>query len=223
MYAKDWFPLKGYTLPLTPDECSSLIDPPPWHYGGDILAITFKANEKKARALIPPPLVMGSKPDEGIVWFPEWVSVSDARSNLAFVNPERAVYRECLVMLSCQFKGVPGYFVPFIWVDNDFTLMRGFIQGFPKKLGRIYLTKLHDLCPKVGGKRVGAQMKGILESHGERVVEASITFTCKAKPEDLPVVKFYLMRHFPSIDDPGKPSVHEITAGKVAGILSVGL
>jgi acetoacetate decarboxylase len=68
----------------------------------------------------------------------------------------------------------------------------------------------------VGGKRVGAKMKGILESHGERVVEASMTFKRKAKPEDLPAVRFYLMRHFPSIDDPSKPSVHEISAGKVA-------
>ncbi len=57
-------------------------------------------------------------------------------------------------------------------------------------------------------------MSGILESHGERIVEASMVFTHKAKPEDLPAVKYYLMRHFPGIDDPAKPSVHEISAGK---------
>lgn len=216
MAGKSKFSLKGYALPLTPRGRSSIIDPPPWHYGGDIFAIMFTMNEKKARAFIPPPLEMGPRPGEGIVWFPEWVSVSDAQPDLAFVNPERAVYRECLVMLSCQFNGTPGYFVPFIWVDNDFTLMRGFVQGFPKKLGRVYLTKLHDLCPNVGGKAVGARMKGILESHGERVVEGSMVFTRKAKPEDLPAVKFYLMRHFPSIDDPARAVVHEISAGKVA-------
>jgi acetoacetate decarboxylase len=216
MTAKGKFPLKGFTLPLTPKGHSSVVDPPPWHYGGDVLAITFRMNEKKARTFIPPPLEMGPKPGEGIVWFPEWVSVSDAQPDLAFINPERAVYRECFVMLSCQFKGVPGYFVPFIWVDNDFTLMRGFVQGFPKKLGRIYLTKLHELCPKVGGRQKGARIKGILDAHGERVVEGSMVFTRKAKPEELPAVKFYLMRHMPSIDDPTKPAVHELSAGKVA-------
>jgi acetoacetate decarboxylase len=118
-------------------------------------------------------------------------------------------------MLNCQFKGVPGYFVPFIWVDNDFTLMRGFVQGFPKKLGQIYLTKLHDLCPKVGGKRLGARVKGILAAHGERIVEGSVVFTRKARTEDLPAMKFYLMRHFPRIDDPTRPAVHEITSGKI--------
>jgi len=216
MATKGKFPLKGYTLPLTPKGRSSVIDSPPWHYGGDILAIRFSMDEKRARSFIPPPLEMGPRPGEGIVWFPEWVSVSDAMPDLAYVNPERAVYRECFVMLNCQFKGVPGYFVPFIWVDNDFTLMRGFVQGFPKKLGRVYLTKLHDLCPKMGGRQVGAKMKGILEAHGERIVEGSMVFTRKAKAEDLPPVKFYLMRHLPRIDDPTKPAVHEITAGKVA-------
>ena len=215
MAAKGRFPLKGYTLPLTPKGRSSVIDAPPWHYGGDILAIRFQMDKKRARAFIPPPLEEGPRPGEGMVWFPEWVSVSDERPDLAFVNPERAVYRECFVMLNCSFKGVPGYFVPFIWVDNDFTLMRGLVQGFPKKLGKVDLTKLHDLCPGVGGRRVGARVKGILEAHGERVVEGSMVFTRKATPADLPAVKCYLKRHLPGIDDPGGPAVHEIAAGKV--------
>lgn len=216
MASENRFPLKGYALPLSPKGRSSLLDPPPWHYGGDILAIMFSVDPDRARAFIPAPLEMGPRPGEGIVWFPDWVSVSDARPDLAYVNPERAVYRECLVMLNCRFKEVPGYFVPFIWVDNDFTLMRGFVQGFPKKLGRVHLTKLHDLCPHVGGKAVGARVKGILEAHGERIVEGSMVFTRKARAEELPPVKFYLMRHFPRIDDPAVPAVHEITAGRIA-------
>lgn len=43
-----------------------------------------------------------------------------------------------------------------------------------------------------------------------------MVFTRKATPEDLPAVKFYLMRHLPRIEDPARPAVHEITAGKVA-------
>lgn len=42
-----------------------------------------------------------------------------------------------------------------------------------------------------------------------------MVFTRKAAVADLPPVKFYLMRHFPRIDDPKKPAVHEITSGKV--------
>ncbi len=137
MATKRSFPLKGYILPLSPKGKAPVIDAPPWHYGGDVMHLVFKANEKKLRALLPPPLEPGPNPGEGVVWFVEWVSASDANPDLASVNPERSLYHECIIMVGCQFKGVPGYYVPYIWVDNDFTLLRGFIQGFPKKLGRV--------------------------------------------------------------------------------------
>jgi acetoacetate decarboxylase len=128
------------------------------------------------------------------------------------------MYRECIVMLGCQFEGVAGYYVPYIWVDNDFTLMRGFIQGFPKKLGRVYITKLHDLTPKIGGKKIGAKIKGICVSHEERIVEGSLKFKRQAKPEEVPPVKFYLMRHFPDFTNPSKPLVHDITVSNVTDV-----
>ena len=120
---------------------------------GTLCNLLFKADEKKIKALLPPPLEIGPYPGEGVVWFVEWVSVSDSNPDLAFINPERSTYHECIVMVGCQFEGVPGYYVPYIWVDNDFTLMRGFIQGFPKKLGRIHITKLHDLTPQGPARR----------------------------------------------------------------------
>ena len=209
------FPLRGFSLPLTPKGRSSIIDAPPWHYGGEVLHLTFKADVNKVKKLIPPPLEMGPNPGEGVVWFPEWVSASDSMPDLAFINPERAMYRECIVMLGCQYKGVPGYFVSYIWVDNDFTLMRGFIQGFPKKLGRIYVTRLHELSPNIGGKRVGAKVKGICDVNAQRIVEGSMVFKRQAKATDLPGIKFYLMRHLPSIEDPNRASVHELTVGTV--------
>ncbi len=212
------FSLKGYTLPLSPQGRASLIDPPPWHYGGDVMHLIFKADERKARALIPPPLEIGPNPGEGVVWFVEWVSVSDANPELAFINPERSLYRECIVMLACRYEGVPGYYVPYIWVDNDFTLMRGFIQGFPKKLGRVHMTRLHDLTPKVGGKRVGAKMKGICVSHEERIVEGSLVFTRQTGLEEVPPVKFYLMRHFPDFANPAQPLVHDIVISEVTNV-----
>ena len=139
--APEQFPLKGYTLPLTPKGRSSLVEPPPWHYGGEVMQLLFRTDGERAKELIPPPLEIGPEPGKGIVWFVEWISVSESNPDLAFINPERAVYQECLVMLQCSFQGEPGYIVPYIWVDNDFSLMRGFVQGFPKKLCRIYRTR----------------------------------------------------------------------------------
>jgi len=205
------FPLKGYSLPLSPKGQSSIVDAPPWHYGGDILVLPFKADEKKAAAFIPPPLEMGPNPGAGLIGFPEWVSVSETRPDFAFLNPERANYRECFVALACQYKGEPGAFISYIWVDNDFSLVRGFIQGYPKKLGRIYVTRLHDLNLKVGGRQVGAKVKGICDANAQRIIEGSMTFTRPCQPSELPPPgKTYLMRHFPSIEDPTRPAVHEL-------------
>jgi len=212
------FPLKGYTLPLTPKGQSSVVGPPPWYYGGEVMQLIFRTDEKRAKDLIPPPLEIGPEPGKGIVWFVEWVSVSESNPDLAFINPERAMYQECLVLIQCSFQGEPGYIVPYIWVDNDFTLIRGFVQGFPKKLGRIYRTKLSDLNPKIGGKRVGAKIKGICEANGERIVEGSLVFSRQAAPSELPSVRFYLMRHFPDIEDPSKPAVHELAISQVSDV-----
>jgi acetoacetate decarboxylase len=157
------FTLKGYTLPLSPKGRTSLVDPPPWHYGGEVMHLNFMADPKRVKALLPEPLEMGSSPGEGAVWFVEWVSVSESNLDLSFVNPERSIYRECIVMIRCHFKGEPGYYVPYIWVDNDFTLMRGFVQGFPKKLGRVHITKLHDLTPESRGKEGRRKNEGHMQ------------------------------------------------------------
>jgi acetoacetate decarboxylase len=210
--------LKGYMLPLSPEGHASLLDAPPWHYGGEVMHLTFKAEADRVRRLIPSPLQVGPNPGEGVVWFVEWVSVSEANPDLSFINPERSLYRECIIMVGCQFEGVPGYYVPYIWVDNDFTLMRGFIQGFPKKLGRVHMTKLHNLTPKIGGKKIGAKMKGICLSHEDRIVEGSLVFTRQAALGEIPPVKFYLMRHFPDFENPDKPLVHDITVSTVTNV-----
>jgi acetoacetate decarboxylase len=213
------FPLKGYSLPLSPKGQSSIVDAPPWHYGGDVLLLTFKADAKRAATFIPPPLELGSNPGQGFVGFAEWVSVSEGRPDLAFTNPERANYRECFVALACQYKGEPGAFIPCMWVDNDYSLARGFIQGFPKKLGRIYVTRLHGLNPKVGGRQIGARVRGICDVNAQRIVEGSTIFTRAAQPSDIPSGRVYLMRHFPSIENPTRPAVHELLVLTVSNVM----
>ena len=217
MNTKKKFGLKGYSLPLTPEGRSSVIDAPPWYYGGEILHIGFKAAKEKVARLLPPPLEMGPDPGAGAVWFPLGIRKrGQARPRVR--QPGKVELPRVPRDLACSFNGKPGYFVPYIWVDNDFTLIRGFIQGFPKKLGRIYVTRLHELNPKIGGKKIGAKIKGICEVNAQRIVEGSMTFTRKAKPSEVPPVKFYLMRHFPSVEDPNVPAVHELATGAVRDV-----
>jgi hypothetical protein len=41
------FPLKGYMLPLSPEGRSSLIDAPPWHYGGEVMHLNSSERMRK--------------------------------------------------------------------------------------------------------------------------------------------------------------------------------
>jgi acetoacetate decarboxylase len=49
-------------------------------------------------------------------------------------------------------------------------------------------------------------------------VEGSLEFTRQADPSELPALRFFLMRHFPSIEDPSKPAVHEIVSSVVSDV-----
>ena len=47
---------------------------------------------------------------------------------------------------------------PFIWVDQDFAIARGWIQGFPKKLGEVWMTRTYALaCRAAPGRRARAR------------------------------------------------------------------
>ncbi|RLF16093.1 MAG: acetoacetate decarboxylase [Thermoprotei archaeon] len=202
--------LKGYCLPLSPEGRAGVVDPPPWHYGGDVIEVVFKADPSEVEKLLPEPLELGSTLGLCFAWFVEWTSVSDVNPDLAYLNPERSQYRELLVAVNCRLGGEEGFTVPYIWVDNDFTLLRGWFQGFPKKLARIYMTRPHPLNPRIGPLRPGVKLKGICEAHGERIAEASVTLTGRGSAEDLLRYRFYLLRHFPSADDPSRPAVMEL-------------
>ena len=58
-------------------------------------------------------------------------------SNDEYLDPARYQYREMFVLIDAVWGGKPVNFCPFIFVDNDAALARGWIQGFPKKLGSV--------------------------------------------------------------------------------------
>ena len=110
---KKYFSLKGYSLPLTPEGRSSLVEPPPWHYGGEMLQVIFKTGDDFIRYL-PPPFEMSSNPGLAFVWFTEIVSVSDSNIDQTSTNPERTQYKECLIGVHCKINGVESFFVPYV-------------------------------------------------------------------------------------------------------------
>lgn len=200
--------LKGYTLPRTPRGISSLAPTPPWHYVGNPLAVEFEVNP--AAAFLPDCLEVAS--GRAAAYFIEWQYASE--NGAEYLDPVRSQYRETIILLSASYKALPVSYCPFIWVDQDISLMRGLVQGWPKQIGATWLTRAYELpskaAPLVGP---GGQFGATLSVKERRLIEAQITLS--ALTPSLPSPSFAQavnVRYFPELAA-GKqdlPAVHEL-------------
>lgn len=206
--------IKSFTYPLTPTGKSALLGKFPWHYGTEYLNIVYRTDPKKIEAWLPKPLELSkNNPDVAYVAFSKWWSIWEDDKDMAFVNPERTQYKEAAVWVGCSYKGQEGQICLPIWVNNDFTMARGWMMGFYKKLGQIDITDYNPLNPEMPSEGPGVKLKGIVSSHGERLIEGSIEIEKKISREELPKpmgLPLFHIRHFPSIVPGEKPSVCEL-------------
>jgi hypothetical protein len=95
------------------------------------------------------------------VHFADWQASTDGSELL---DPVLAQYRETIVVLELERPdGSLCVYCPAIWVDQDVSLMRGLLQGWPKKMGTTYLTRSLPLqhpaaAPFQAGTRLGASL-----------------------------------------------------------------
>ena len=205
--------LHGFSVPLTPQGNSALASPPPWHYSSDCLVIEYWTDPAAIAALLPP----GVTPDEkslgrAFFWFLDWQFTA---SNDEVTDPARYQYREAFVLVEAVFERTPINYCPYIFVDNDAAIARGWAQGFPKKLGSIYQTRSFSApsaaaAPLAKGSRFGASVA----AHGERLATARMQLeekvTDPAKVFNRPTV---MRRYFPQLAAARqtKPPVDELT------------
>ena len=132
--------LRGYSLPRSPEGRASLVPPPPWHYVGDFLVLEFWADPDAVAAVLPPGLEpYAEDPGRAAALFVDWQSCTDSREEL--LDPARSQYKEFFIVVNAVLDGEHVTTCPYIWVDRDFALARGWIQGFPKKLGSVWMTR----------------------------------------------------------------------------------
>ena len=205
--------LHGFSVPLTPQGKSPLVSPPPWHYSSDCFVVEYWADPAAVAALLPP----GVTPDEksagrAFLWFLDWQFTG---SNDEITDPARYQYREAFVLVEAIFERVPINYCPYIFVDNDAAIARGWAQGFPKKYGSIYQTRTFSApsaaaAPLAKGSRFGASVA----THGERMATARVQLQEKvadpAKVFNRPTV---MRRYFPQLQaaNQKKPPVDELT------------
>lgn len=148
---------------------------PPWHYAGWLLNVAFEFDAAAAAiALVPP--AAGRPVGRGCVHFADWQACTDGHELL---DPVLAQYRETIVVLELERPdGSSCMYCPAIWVDQDISLVRGLLQGWPKKMGRTCLTRSLPLDhPAAAPLREGSRFGASLSVKERRLFEAQATLT----------------------------------------------
>jgi acetoacetate decarboxylase len=208
--------LRGYSSPRSPEGRSSLVPAPPWHYVGDFFVIEYWAAPEAVEAVLPPGLEPHPDPGRCAALFIDWQSCSDSGAELD--DPVRSQYKEFFVVVNALLDGEPVTTCPYIWVDRDFALARGWIQGFPKKLGSIHMTRGFSISSKAAPDlAAGGRFAGTLAAADRRLAFGAVTIERESADgpthNDPPLLN---VRHFPRLaagrhDD---PAVHELVRAR---------
>lgn len=200
--------LKGYSLPLSPEGRANLVPAPPWYYSGDLLVIEYRTDPDAVIALLPDELDPADDPGAVSVIFADWQSCSEGGKEL--LDPYFAQYKECFIVVGAKYKGNPACRCVYIWVDKDFAMLRGWIQGFPKKIGEVWMTR--PVTVGKAGPRLekGGTFGATLSSGGRRLIDARLTLTGISKTgptvNDPPL---HNSRHFPGLE-PDQPVFYDL-------------
>jgi acetoacetate decarboxylase len=182
----------------------------------DFLVVDFHARAEAAAALLPDGLEPHPDPGRCAAVYADWQSCSEAGEEL--LDPVRGHYREFYIVVNAVMDGEEVTTCPFIWVDQDFALARGWIQGFPKKLGEVWMTRAYALqCRAAPGVAAGSAFGATCSARGRAVSRARVTLEAPSDSGSLhtapPIVN---VRHFPRLsaghhDD---PAVHELVRAR---------
>ena len=174
--------------------------------------IDYWADPEQAVAFLPEGIEPHPDPGRCAFVAADWQSCSMDGEEL--LDPSRSQYKEVFIVVNGLLDGEEVTVCSYIWVDRDFALTRGWIQGFPKKLGSIWITRSFGLGgPADPGMEAGARFGATCAAYERRVAQCSVTLEQPSAGGPFhnaaPIVN---VRHFPRLaaghhDD---PAVHEL-------------
>ncbi len=204
--------LHGLPFPRTGSGQASLLPPTPWHYSGDLLIVEYRTDPGAIAALLPDDVTLVEEDDDpgavAFIWA-DWQSCADDGREL--LDPVRAQYREAFVVVRCRYRGQTYSRCLFIWVDKDFALVRGHLQGYPKKLGSIHQTRPVSVGRAGPRLAAGGRFAMTLAASDRRLAEATITL--RGPSDTAGFVNQHPMLHhrwFPRIELDGRDSLAEV-------------
>ncbi|BBL46983.1 MULTISPECIES: acetoacetate decarboxylase family protein [Metallosphaera] len=198
---------KDFTMPITRTGRSQTVFPPPWYYG-----VTYIASHVKfsgAEQIIPEFMKTDG---EGWVYIAEFVSTAESNWDYMYQEPDLVQYMEGAIGLKVEYKGKNYLYFPYMWVDKDWALVRGWLDGYPKKIANIRMTKLHPLLPKYNRPETGLKMGGYVTRGGGVMLRLRVEL--EEKTDSLPLKNFgpfINVRRFASRGE-GEDDVYEIVS-----------
>src|SRR3954463_15313231 len=165
-------PLRGFTAPLSPDGRAGIVPPPPWHYSGDFLIAEYRADPEAVGALLPAELEPADDPGAVAAIFADWQSCSADLHELE--DPIQAQYREFFLVVGGRFQGEPVSRCVYIWVDKDFAMYRGWIQGFPKKPAPTHMPRLSPAGGPARRLEPGARFGATCSANDRQIARAVV-------------------------------------------------
>lgn len=202
--------MEGFLFPRTTTGRSSLIPAPPWHYSGEMLTVEYRTDPDRVAALLPDELEPHPN-DPGavaLIWA-DWQSCGPDFREL--MEPERAQYKEVFAVVRCLWDDREWSRCVYIWVDKDFAMVRGYHQGYPKKLGDIWMTR--PVTVGKAGPRLepGGRFGATLSASGHMLARARFQLT---EPVERPgFVNGHPMIHhrqWPAIESDGTDALDEL-------------
>ncbi|WP_454741961.1 acetoacetate decarboxylase family protein [Cupriavidus necator] len=205
---------QGFMGPFSYDGNASIAPYPPWHYAADFTTIEYWADPAAVEALLPPGLSLHPG-ERGLVTvsFVDWQACTDGKAEL--LDPVRAQYRECIVLASVQYEDKLMQYCPYIVVDQDTSLARGWALGYPKKLGSVWVTRSIGVTSIASpGLQPGGVFAGTVAVKDRRLAEGHVAL--KTRADDTAVTfgsrPIVALRHFPSMFEGhlDRPAVFEL-------------
>ena len=110
---------------------------------------------------------------------------------------------------------------PYIYVDKDTSMARGWIQGWPKKFGEVHTTRAFSLPSRAAPQvALGGRFGGTLAANGRRLAEAVVKLE-KVSNDPVYLGKWPVvnMRYFPQLAGGGRarPPVWELVRSVMSG------
>lgn len=202
--------VKGFIYPRTATGKASLLPETPWHYSGEMLTMEYRTDPDRVKELLPDYLELADEDPGAVAMI--WADWQNCRDNYEeILDPARSQYKEVFVVIRCKYEGKTYSRCAYIWVDADWAMVRGHVQGYPKKLGSIHMSRPITVGQAGPRLAVGGHFGVSVAAYDHKLLHGDFTIT--GESDHAGFVNGHPMLHnriMPTIENDGQDSLNEL-------------